>query len=281
MTFEERLEIKKSFFELQKIYKTGKRELYIKEAKKYLELNPKDYGTRYRYAKTLRYMKKYEEAIQELKYILKYDRTNGEVISFLYFTYYHLGNYSEAYKLLPMVLLYSNCNRTSIYLTKMVIKKNLNIDFEETDEIDDKYIKRQIINYNNEDALTIIQNHFKSCSEQNSKNATQFNDIDLDYLIDVVKENLILENKTIGMDVMDIYYFKIYGIGQSEFDTCSVLKVVVVPFTKDIVEMYPTSGSYTNQALPLDIDYDKLFKRENKVKKMSRIDKFNKRYNRE
>ena len=60
-------------------------------------------------------------------------------------------------------------------------------------------------------------------------------------------------------------------------DSCNYLRVVVVPNTNDIITIYPTTTAPKDYITNINIDYSKLFKEEEKVKKLSQIDKFNKK----
>ena len=79
--------------------------------------------------------------------------------------------------------------------------------------------------------------------------------------------------------MLEIYYFGVSNIGYINNINCNFIKVVVIPNTNNIISMYPTNEVDYNYISNLNIDYDKLFERNNKVKTISRIDKFNKRYN--
>ena len=80
---------------------------------------------------------------------------------------------------------------------------------------------------------------------------------------------------------MEIHYFAIPNVGYNEGIKCNYIKVVVVPNTNNILTMYPIDTTDTNLAIQLNIDFSTIFnKTEEKVKMMSRIDKFNMKYKR-
>ena len=79
--------------------------------------------------------------------------------------------------------------------------------------------------------------------------------------------------------MLEIYYFGVSNVGYINNTNCNFIKVIVIPNTNNIISMYPTNEADYNYISNINIDYDKLFERNNKVKIISRIDKFNKKYN--
>ena len=94
--------------------------------------------------------------------------------------------------------------------------------------------------------------------------------------------NNIDNNKKVNItEILEIHYFSIANIGYFDNMPCSFIKVIVIPNPNKIINMYPTNEIDYNSVCNLEYDVEKLFiKNEEKVKTLSRIDKFNTKYKR-
>lgn len=234
-------------------------------------------------AKSLRYLGQFDKSIEELKNILnKCDTRNCIYIKTeLFYIYYHLNRYEEAMELLPE--LYNapnkNINNHSLLIMDLVMKKSLGMPIKYRIGSRSDYLKKQIVDYNENLAIEHIKQH--ASYEEGTIEHSVFNEsLDIEYLFQVVKENLKNSEKANINETLEIYYFSVHGIGYENNSPCSCLKVVVCPNTKNIITMYPYSHLTDEKSQPLIYDHNKLFKAESKQKVISRIDKFNKRYNR-
>lgn len=279
MTFEENFYKKNMYIKIRNLYMDKKYKELIKESKNYLENYPDDINIRFMYAKALRYEERFEEAINNLKINLKYNSHDGHSILSLFYLYYFLNMYKEAYEMLPLVH-QTKFQKKSISITKLVLNKKLGYPCYINEKENNNYIKRQIYNYDSDLAFEHISEHTsKEEQMKNVKGIIMFNNIDLKYLISIVKENLVNSKKANIEEIMDIYYFGISNIGYDDNNIYNYIKVVVIPNTQDIVSIYPTNMIEEKTTKALVCDYDILFKRDIKVKTMSRIDRFNKKYN--
>ena len=104
-----------------------------------------------------------------------------------------------------------------------------------------------------------------------------YDNVDIDYLFESVLNNLKTSKRENVEDTMDIYYFLVHNIGIINNTPCNCIKVVVIPNTTNILNIFPAYGN-DNQSNILNCDYDKLYKRN--TKSLTKIKKFNKKYNR-
>ena len=186
---------------------------------------------------------------------------------FLATIYYRLGKLDEMKKQIGEVLKYNlevTPEQKSNYLALLTYCKLSNNE----EIVPDRYTDKQIINYSDKEALRhVISHHYlnrdNSCFSSKEELLNIFNNID-DYLSDSQK---------IISGVFDSYiinYNKI-GICSEIFMSKQSNQVVVVtlPNTHNIITMYPTK----NDDMIIEEE-----KKEVKVKKMSQIEKFYKRY---
>ena len=142
-----------------------------------------------------------------------------------------------------------------------------------------RYLVRQIIEYKEEDFLDHIRKHIQD--NDNSFNLTSenyfFKDFPLEKVLEEIKK-YIPSDKCLFPGFFDnIYFFKYDSCGKEKNKTVNYFKVVCFHNTKDLITIYPCSG-YEN--LPyIDLNYMINQEEKPKVKKISQIDKFNKRFN--
>ena len=265
------------FLKAKKLYMNKKYSAFDKVATKYLEKYPNDVIVRFMRAKSYRALKYFDEAISDLKYNLNIDDSNYSLTE-LFFLYYHLNRYEEALEIITDVYKRKCINCHSLLITEIIMKKQLGKKLNIKIGLDSNYITRQVYDYNMDMALEHIKNHHI----ENNENICFFDkNIDLDYLFNLVKYNIKNENKVNTEEILEIHYIGISNVGYIKNDICNYIKVVVIPNTTDILNMYPTNNIDCDYVYNIECDYDKLFsKKEEKVKKMTQIDKFNKKYKR-
>jgi len=272
-----RIEQTNRYKQILNLFKENKYDRVIKEATKYLELTPNNVQVRFMRAKSYRALEQFEEAITDLLYNKKIDN-NYHSITELYYIYYYLNMYDKALELLPTMYSINTMNRYSLALSEFVMKTSMGIDMKFM-EYRDEYIKNQIRNYDKEKTIIHISEHIKE-----NKDKTIFNEnINLEYLLDIVKNNINSSKKANINEILEVHYFLIHNIGHNQNgNSCNYIKVVVIPNTNKIISMYPVDKSKGNNDNILECDYDKLFNKNEqvKVKTISRIDKFNQRYKR-
>ena len=182
-------------------------------------------------------------------------------------------------KLLPILCEKKLISSKSLSICELVINNDSKYVNYYKDGKRNYYIKRQILDYSENMALNYINRHTKY--GDNNCVLSIFNDIDIIYLFEVIKNNLKKSKRANINDVLDIYFFGINNIGyiKDSEAVCNYIKVVVVPNTTNIISIYPTTNPSIKDVKLLEYDYDKLFIK-GKVKIMSQIDKFNNRYKR-
>lgn len=128
------------------------------------------------------------------------------------------------------------------------------------------YSEKQIISYSKESAIEHIKDHHIY-----SKSYNNFSDeIDVDKLYDEVVE--MLDDCVPRYNrLFDLYFIRYEKIGYVDQSFINQLNVIVIPGTKNIITMFPAISENN-----YDIDDSTVEKK--KTKRLSQIDKFNKRY---
>jgi len=270
-----KLEQNRRYKKIANYFKENKYDKVIRKATEYLEINPRNVQVRFMRARSYRELGLFEEALTDLLYNIKIDN-NAYSITELYYLYYHLNMYKEALELLPTMYELDTINKYSLALTELVMKTSMGIDMKFTEDRDE-YIKNQIRNYDEEKTFEHLKHH----TVLNGKKSVFANNINLNYLYEIIKENINNSQKANVKEILEVHYFLIRNIGKTNYGyNCDYIKVIVIPNTNKIISMYPVEQSKGSKDNILICDYDKLFNREQKVKTNSRIDQFNKRYNR-
>ncbi|MBR6689855.1 MAG: hypothetical protein IKL65_00795 [Bacilli bacterium] len=264
------------YIKIRNLYKEEKYSAVIKEATNFLDMYPNDINVRFMMAKSYRKLNRFTECINNLNYILKLE-LDLHALTELYYTYYYLNMYEEAIELLPLIYDTKCIKPHSVVISELVMKKQLGMNVKIKEGTRSDYIKAQILNYNEESAFSHIEEHLT----ENDENTALFNQkIDLKKLFDIIKENINHEKKVNTEEFMELHYFAIPNVGYNNQTISNFLKVVVVPNTNNILTMYPVTEVEIDYINQLNIDFSVIYKKEiEKVKTLSRIDKFNKKYN--
>ncbi len=269
---------------IHSLFYDRKYEKVIKLSNELLDKNKYNSKIRYLRAVSYRAIGEYDKAISDLKYNISLNNNVKEYENScveLYYIYYQLRMYKEAYKLLPIITEITKFygNQKNIEISTIILKYKLRIDQILSDRYE--YLRDQLLDYNEKTTLDHIKIH---CIDNFTYKKSKFEkDVNVDYLFSVLRENLNRYERSNINSGLDVYFFHIDGIGFKSINNniCNVLKVLSIPETNDIISMFPISDEIPKVISILDIDYDKLFNREKtKVKVMSQIDKFNKRYSR-
>lgn len=132
------------------------------------------------------------------------------------------------------------------------------------------YTDEQIINYSEEKALNFITS--------NKKRDVSFNEeIDQSTLFYSIKSKLTADKLTIN-SLMDSYLIEYPSIGYRQDEKLNDLRVICLPNTKDIITMYPDSRVKKTTESIEEEQIEQETSSKKKVKKLSQIDKFNRRY---
>ena len=138
----------------------------------------------------------------------------------------------------------------------------------------------QVTDYNEERFLEHIKKHQAFYNEHEEEpNSSQFSiDFPIQKIIQEIKK-YIPSNKSICLGMFDdAYYFKFDNCGHINSKSTNYFKVMVFHNTQNFITMHPTNNC---ENLPfIDLNYIILNDENIKVKKISQIDKFNKKFNR-
>ena len=137
------------------------------------------------------------------------------------------------------------------------------------------YRFNQIINYSEDRFLEHIDSHL----ENDDNNSAIFkNDFPLDDIIQEVKKNIPSNKRLFRGYLDDTYCFKYDNCGSVNNKQTNYFKVVCYHNTCNFITMHPATNC---EHLPcVDLNYMKELNDNVKVKKISQVDKFYKRYNR-
>ena len=217
----------------------------------------------------------FEKADEYLKVI---DIENDNVNSFYEAFYlkvlinFRLERYEDALYILDLIE--ENAERMELKEMQYEFERiRLCISKKQNKEIDidaNSYSQRQIKFYSKKDALRhIISHHMGENVITKFQNEEQIMQI-FDSIGDLLtKDNAVYDSS------YDKYIVRYNYVGINENnDNIHQLLVITLPGTKDIITMYPLNGDESNIIVE---EYDK--PKEKKVKRLSQIEKFNKRYN--
>lgn len=270
MSFNTKKQLISKMIKIKELYINKKYDAVIKEATSYLNVSANEMNVRFMRAKAYRHKGMFNESIEDLKYNLKLNENAHSIVE-LYFIYYFLNMYNEALELLPKLYENNYIKASSLAISEAVMKKKLGIPFKTRSN----YVINQINNYNKENTINhVVENH-----QNEVEGKSQFHsNIDIDYLFEVLVENLKNSKKANIEEMLEVHFFAVSNIGLYN-NVCNFVKVVLIPNTTNIISIYPVDTVYDSKFINLEYDRSKLFKEDNKVKNLSRVDKFKQKYN--
>lgn len=276
LSFNEREEKKNIVIKLKKYYESEKYNTFIREVTDYLSKYPTDEKMLFKRAKAYRKLGLFKESITDLKQLMSFG-FNKYAIFQLYLNYFYLGMYEEALELLPIIYNEIDVDKYFLCQTELIMKTELGIKMNFNSNISSFYSMQQVLNYDEKKALDHINKHLSSKDEK-----VFFSDkINVNKLFKIIRDKIDNNKKINTYDSMEIHYYMIPGIGYVDGFLCNTLKVINVPNTNNIINMYPTLESDQKFEI-LDIDYGQIYKDKEqtnqKVKTMSRAERFNQKY---
>ena len=140
------------------------------------------------------------------------------------------------------------------------------------------YIFRQIVSYQEQDFLEHIKKHLSNTNVNlEAPNSCIFSEeFPLEQALVEIKKHLLSPTRMYPNFYVDIYTFKYDGCGTINGELANYFNVVCFHNTSDIITIYPDEYS---QDLPyIDLNHINKNYSAPKVKTLSQIDKFNKRY---
>lgn len=245
----------------------------------YMNMYPSDEWAKIEYITLLRKEGNLEEAEQYINSL-----KNFKEIDFLmaqkYFVALAKGEYQKAYDLLPVIeksMAEGKLTYDEIYLAKLFLEKQLGL-FDASKKLEvNGYLLSQIADYSKEQALTHIYEHHSEDAEK--ENTSLFDsEIDINELFDQVQKRLQDESiiKFNDYNVSSEYVFE-YPLS---YEGCKYkyFKVAVIRDTTNIITMYPLCSSSRIDKVNSLNPIKKESASRQKVKRLSRIEKFNQKY---
>lgn len=227
------------------------------------------------------YNRNYDKAINYFDKLIKKNEENSEYVyySAILEKIYILIKYD---KLDDIINLYNEflkdakCynNKSEIEL----ISDYINIKLGNLDKIINKnYRVNQLISFNYNKAIEHIKNHCQS--DDNKKYHSVFNEnIKIEPLYKLI-QTLLNKETFIRNNVHDAYVIYYPNIGFCNDEKLDYLKVITNPNSKDIITMYPIQTRFIHSNCLETIEEEIVpTQRENKVKRLTQIEKFNQKY---
>lgn len=261
------------------------RTLYEEYVKKY----PKDYSAYLYYCILLIILGEFDLADKVLRYIQielntdkafkQFSKVDDVKKSFV-FTKLKLLSYQGKYD-----ELYNYCidnideikDRSMNSILFYAMKMTGRLDPNKRDE--NSYLFKQLVRYEEKDFLNHIRKHLAQYNENvEEPNSNIFvPDFPLEKVLEEVKKHIPNDKRLFWGLYDDVYCFKYDGCGRENSRLVDYFKIICVHDTKEFITMCPVVGS---ESFPnIDLNYMKEDKSEPKVKRMSQIDKFNKKFN--
>lgn len=171
------------------------------------------------------------------------------------------------------------CERYNLNEVYLLCRKKLGICYDERDG--KNYLARQIIKYEKSDMLNKVKYHTADLNNQkgNPYENVFVPDFPLETVIDEIEKYVPSEKSVCPGLLADTYYFRYDNCGKENQKNTDFIKVACFHNTGDIITVCPVVIGKNFQYV--DLNYLNTNNNSSpKTKQMSRIDKFNKRYNR-
>ena len=255
------------------------------EIENYIQDYPEDYSMKSYYANILIRSNELEEAIKEInnvEFLVSIDskyQKNSEKNNILYkdiikdkLKYYMYTNqYHEFIKL----YLATNIDEKLDHIYYYVLKQ---LNLVKINDLDcNSYLRKQILNYSFEEFLDHIQKHCSTYDDIENPNMCIFApDFPIDNIINELTKYLLISSKINSGYLDNTYYFKYDNCGTVKGQMVDYFEVVCFKDTNDLITMCPEENC---ECEPVDLNYLKDKNCLSKVRRISQIDKFNKKYN--
>ena len=253
----------------------------------YLNKYPNDYSAYLLYCSNLIILGKLDDAERIYNYFenkykndkeLEGTERSKKIKESQVFTKIKLLSYQEKYDELydfciKNINIIRECNMHDafFYSRKMTNRLDLN----KRDE--NSYLFSQIVRYEEKDFLNHIKKHMLNTDETIEKECNTIfkQDFPVEKVIEEIKKYIQSDKKLFLGFYDNVYYFKYDGCGRVDNNVVDYIKVVCFNGTKNFITMCPVVGS---KNLPYE-DLNYLVNEEPEIKRMSQIDKFNKKFN--
>ena len=278
-------------FEFQQIINIMDEDPYtsLELFEQYLSKYPNDYSAYLLYCSNLVIIGKIDEAEKFYNYFEKKYKSDKslegtekskKIEDSKVFTKIKLLSYQHKYEELYRfcveninIVMENKFNDSFFYSKKMTNRLNAN----KRDE--NSYLFSQMVKYKESDFLDHIKKHFQSEDETVAKESVTIfkQDFPIEKVIEEIKKYIPSDKKLLLGFYDNVYFFKFDSCGRVGNKIVDYIKVVCFQDTKDFITMCPVEGS---KNLPyIDLNYLVNDNEFNKVKRISQIQKFNKRFN--
>jgi hypothetical protein len=264
----------------------------------YINKYPKDYSGYVRYAGVLIILEEMDEAEKVLEYVSKiYTKDNAFLSNNLKIELFERNLICTKFKLLSYKGDFENLYNLYLEnLYNLYVEKLSKVDYANLNNMIfyckkklgklecysrdcSSYLFRQIIEYDEDDLLDHVKKHlvdFNSDVVNPNKNIFSSN-FPLKQIIEEVKKYIPSNKRLCEGFYQDSYIFKYNACGREKDKVTDYFKVICFHNTENIITLCPVSQG---KDLPyIDLNYLILEDDKCKVKKISQIDKFNRRYN--
>lgn len=141
------------------------------------------------------------------------------------------------------------------------------------------YVSQQVLDYNEERFLEFVKRESRNNKNNEVSVTAKYgyfsDDFPYERVVEEIKKSIPSDKKINQGFCYNVYVFKYTGCGIAEEKQCNYFKVVTLNNTDHLISMYPVSED-------LDIEYTDLNhlknKNESDEKRLTMIDRFNKRY---
>ena len=265
--------------------------LKIKEEyEKYLSIYPKDYIANLSYCNALVTLGEIEEAKKVIEYVelfayndlgfLKNKKNKEFLVKDLAFCKIKLLVHEERYQELYDFCIKNADELDSLNITQVIYYCKKKMGYLEREFRENKpYLIRQIIRYNYNDFWCHIRKHrMEYVFDSDTAGLSVFNEgFPIELVIEEVRKHIANNPGLFVGFVDDKYTFRYDGCGRLNNKVVSYFTVITFHGTDDLITIYPISDKPINY---IDLNYvaDMVKHDDNKIKRLSRTDKFNQRY---
>lgn len=258
----------------------------------YIKQYPEDYLIYPYYASVLITLRDFKHAEEILDYVEKASKNDSKYLSYedkvkllnynIYISRIRLLSFQDKYNELYHLSLTSSQygNNVVFDFLKIYCMKKLYIPVE-YEKNNNSYLYSQIYNYSYDRFLEHIKTHIAECNEkdENPSIGSFVVGFPIEKVIEEVKKYFHSDKCLFNSLYDDLYIFKYNECGRVSGKMVNYFKVVCFHNTDYIITLYPALDCEYLPCIDLNYLVDKKDDFDNcKVKRLSQIDKFNKRY---
>jgi hypothetical protein len=273
-------------WELKKIFNCCNKDPYlaIREAEEYMAKYPEDYAIYAYYASfliTLGRFKEAEAVINKVELLVqndyKYQNLKDKMTLLknnINYAKLRIYTYTERYQEF-LKLYYEEPGDLKLGAEKLYCRKKLGF-INQSDRDTYTYLYRQIISYDENDFLKHIRKHLADYNNIDEPNTNVFvPGFPIDKIIQETKKYIPGDKKIYSGFIENSYYFKYDNCGKEKNKYVDYFKIAAFKETSDYITICPVADG---ESLPyIDLNYLRVPDKP-MVRKLSPIDKFNRKY---